>query len=46
MSTQDISSELEVRKQKIETLAAQGEIVYKERFARTHLLKAVTPESM
>ena len=38
-NTQDTSSELEVRKQKIETLAAQGEIVYKERFARTHLLK-------
>lgn len=38
-NTQDTSSELEVRKQKIETLAAQGEIVYKERFERTHLLK-------
>ena len=39
MSTQEMSSEVDIRKQKIANLQSEGEIVYKAKFERTHLLK-------
>ena len=37
--TQNLSSEIDVRRNKIEQLIAQGEIPYKEKFDRTHTIE-------
>jgi lysyl-tRNA synthetase class 2 len=37
--TQNLSSEIDVRRNKIEQLLAQGEIPYKEKFDRTHTIE-------
>lgn len=38
-NTQNLSNEYDIRKQKISTLEEQGEIVYKEKFDRTHSIE-------
>ncbi|MBR5012703.1 MAG: lysine--tRNA ligase, partial [Clostridia bacterium] len=45
MSTQDISSEVEVRKQKMADIA-QTEVVFKDSFKRTHLLKELSKDML
>ena len=45
-NTQDISSEVEIRKQKMADISANGEVVFKDSFARTHLLKEITADML
>ena len=41
-NTQQLSSEIDIRAEKIETLKKSGEIVYKDKFERTHTISEAT----
>ena len=42
METQQLSSEIDIRREKINNLKNSGEVVYKEKFERTHTIEQAT----
>ncbi len=44
METQQLSSEIDIRREKINNLKNAGEVVYKEKFERTHTIKDATEQ--
>ena len=46
MEKQELSNEIDIRKDKIKQLKESGEIAYKEKFERTHLLKEVKNQEL